>query len=79
MPLSCSLVRDLTFDFLDGELGGEENTAIREHLAICDRCLAEVENQRNFLRAVARAGGADPPAPEELGERVRSILRRRDD
>jgi anti-sigma factor (TIGR02949 family) len=53
--LNCDAVMRLLWDYLDGELTAERTQAIREHLAICARCLPQLEFERGFLDLLGRA------------------------
>ena len=54
-------IRRRLVDFVDGELGREDEAAVETHLGNCDACRREVAELRSSLRAV-REGMA--PAPE---------------
>jgi anti-sigma factor (TIGR02949 family) len=76
MMIDCDAVMRQLWDYLDGELTGERERAMREHLAVCARCYPHYDFERAFLSAlaatrrdVARGGG------KALGERVRAALR----
>ncbi|GAC1453688.1 MAG: hypothetical protein PVSMB1_02350 [Gemmatimonadaceae bacterium] len=67
--LDCDAVMRQLWDFLDGELTPRRMDAIREHLAVCARCYPQVEFERTFLAALARAR-RDHSNPDRLAERV---------
>ena len=70
--IDCGHVRDLSSDFIDGELDEEERDRIRKHLEWCGLCLAFI----NTLRAtVGLLGSTDTPEPPSaLKDRIRSNL-----
>jgi anti-sigma factor (TIGR02949 family) len=71
---TCEDVMARLLEHLDGELPPELDTWIREHLAVCNGCLARTGHQRAFLRALrVRRGGS--PATEALRARIERSLR----
>ncbi|HEX2779025.1 MAG TPA: zf-HC2 domain-containing protein [Gemmatimonadaceae bacterium] len=63
-------------EHLDGELPPSLDTWVREHLAVCEACLARTKHQRAFLRAV-RSRRTNTPATEALKARIERTLRTR--
>lgn len=53
--LDCEAVMKQLWDYLDGELTEERENAIREHLALCARCVPQRDFEESFLRALAAA------------------------
>ena len=72
--MDCNAVMRQLWDYLDGELTAERMLAVREHLAVCARCFPQVEFERTFLGAIARAQ-REHSDPRRLGERVLAGLR----
>ena len=71
--LSCADVLTRLFEHVDGELPTEIETRVREHLAVCPECLANVRHDQAYLRALRRRDLL-PKAPPELRARVESAL-----
>ena len=76
-PPCCGV--ELLAAYLDGGLAREERERCEEHLASCDRCLAELASVRSELDAAAREGwlpsaGAERPARLSPIARLASIL-----
>ena len=71
---TCESVMARLLEHLDGELPPSLDTWVREHLAVCEECLARTEHQRAFLRAV-RARRTPTPATEALRARIERTLR----
>ena len=59
--------------FVDGEVGPEKVSSMREHLADCYPCADRAEFERHF-RQLIRARCEDEPAPPDLLRRIRSCL-----
>jgi anti-sigma factor (TIGR02949 family) len=72
--LDCDAVMRQLWDYLDGELTPETEDAIREHLAVCERCYPQYSFESAFLRALA-AGRRTHSRPELLKARVLGLLR----
>ncbi|HEX3157819.1 MAG TPA: zf-HC2 domain-containing protein [Gemmatimonadaceae bacterium] len=72
---TCSRMRHVVYEYLDGELPADADTLVREHLAVCPECLGAFTHQRAFLDAVARAGCAAPRS-DSLHGRVARLLDR---
>ena len=70
----CLDIRDLSSDYIDGELAQETIVKLKAHLEWCAPCLAFI----NTLRAtVALFGSSDAPEPPALlRERIRERLER---
>jgi predicted anti-sigma-YlaC factor YlaD len=67
-------IRDLSSDYIDGELAQEKIVKLKAHLEWCAPCLAFM----NTLRAtVGLFGSSDAPEPPaSLPERIRESLKR---
>lgn len=63
------------WDYLDGQLGPVELSAVDAHLAECDRCPPHFEFERRFLEAVRAARGLTltPDAAQSLALRERVV------
>lgn len=71
--IDCHGVMQQLWDYLDGELTADRMDAIREHLAICDRCQPQADFERAFLAALASAR-RDHTNLVAVGSRVRAAL-----
>ena len=58
--------------WLDGEITDPERAALEAHVAACAVCAAVVDDFRRM--AVAAAGEAPPPVPDDLAARIRSKI-----
>jgi anti-sigma factor RsiW len=47
--------------YVDGELGPDEMTEVREHIAGCAACRAEIEDLRGTKRLLTRLRAVEPP------------------
>lgn len=52
--MNCHKVQSLVSAYVDGELGGHEMLAIRQHLAECEECAAEYESLLSLKRMFGR-------------------------
>jgi anti-sigma factor (TIGR02949 family) len=71
--LDCDAVMRQLWDYLDGELTEDRVNAIREHLALCQRCYPQFEFERTFLKTLARAR-REHSDPARVRERVMATL-----
>lgn len=71
--LTCAEAVERMYEFLDGELTPEVDALIREHLALCARCVPEFEHERVFLRFLERRA-AIVKAPPSLRRRIFQAL-----
>lgn len=71
--VSCEDALRLVHDFLDGELEGASSEEVRQHFEVCQRCYPHLHLETAFRQAIQRAA-AGPGAPEELKNRVASLL-----
>ena len=51
------------WDFLDGELGPEEEAAVKKHLEICDRCYPQYDFQRAYFEYTRRIRNREATPP----------------
>ena len=72
----CEDVMARLTEHLDGELPPSLDTWVREHLAVCEHCLARTQHQRAFLRTI-RSRRRHEPAAEALKARIEQTLRSR--
>lgn len=72
--LDCDAVMRQLWDYLDGELTPERESAVRAHLAMCNRCHPQHDFEAAFLRALSAARKAHS-RPEALKARVVGALR----
>ena len=70
----CLELRDLSSDYIDGELDQETDDKVRSHLEWCALCQAFI----NTLKAtVALLGSSDTPEPPaSLAERIHERLQK---
>ena len=62
---------------LDGELRGELQIRVQEHLSGCNPCMDRAEFRRHLRAMIAAKCTGDEPSPE-LFIRVRAIIEERD-
>ena len=74
----CEDVMARLNEHLDGELSPSLDTWVREHLAVCEHCLARTQHQRAFLRTL-RTRRPLTPATDALRVRIERRLRSRSD
>ncbi|MDQ6885843.1 MAG: zf-HC2 domain-containing protein [Gemmatimonadota bacterium] len=73
--IDCLSAMQQLWDYLDGELTADRMAAVREHLAVCQRCFPHYDFERAFLDAVKRTKGS-ALAPGGLRARVVTALQR---
>lgn len=73
MPNPCSDISKLVPTYLDGELAESELLSFEHHVAECDECHREVEDERRFLERI-RESLAAPPASDTLRARLSRAL-----
>ena len=73
--LDCAGVMDKLFDFLDGELGPENESQLRAHLEKCAHCFERAGFERRFLEAL-KAAKESETCPDKVRTRVLDALRR---
>lgn len=67
--MSCADTAGLLPGYLDGAIGAREHARVREHLASCEQCRAELEAYRRM--AVSLANVEPVPVPPDLAVRIR--------
>lgn len=67
--VDCRDVLEQVYLYLDGEIGDEDCTKIRQHLDECAPCLREFGIEQEVKALVARSCGCET-APEALRQRV---------
>ncbi len=72
----CTEVRELSSDYIDGELGDRDTGRVRSHLDICPPCRAFV----NTLKATVGLLRSSPKrqAPDEFRERLHKAVRKQE-
>ena len=73
--LPCQDLVEVVTDYLDGALSDVNHRRFEEHLAICERCVAYVEQIRLTIVATGRAGVPGEALPAELREGIRHAFR----
>jgi anti-sigma factor (TIGR02949 family) len=72
--LDCDAVMRQLWDYLDGELTPDREKAVREHIAMCQRCYPQFRFERAFLNALL-ASRREHPRPVDIKARVLAALR----
>jgi mycothiol system anti-sigma-R factor len=70
----CRAVLERLYLFLDGEIAGEECTAIEIHLEACVYCLRHYSLERDFKQFVHRTC-SEGGVPAGLVDRIRAEIR----
>jgi anti-sigma factor RsiW len=70
--MQCDRAAELIGPYLDQELDAEARREVAAHLGVCRSCSALAENVQSMSRELATLGRE--PAPEQLAERVRSLI-----
>ena len=73
--LPCQDLVEVVTDYLDGALSDVNHRRFEEHLAICERCVAYVEQIRVTIAVTGRAGVPGEALPAELREGIRHAFR----
>lgn len=71
--ISCQDAAERLYEWLDGELEPEMESAVGMHLKNCALCYPFLMFESSFREAVARSAG-DEKAPEKLREDILSAL-----
>ena len=69
----CEEIRNLSSDFIDGELGSETVEKVKSHLAMCGPCTAFMNTLRGTVRLLRTIPKRE--APGGFRERIRESLR----
>jgi hypothetical protein len=75
IPPRCLLVQGYLGRYVDGALGGQRASSVRDHLEVCARCL-EAERMARAI-PVMLASSIGPPPPPTLLPRLLGRLGRR--
>ena len=73
--LPCQDLVEVVTDYLEGALSEVDHQRFEEHLAICECCVAYVEQIRLTIVATGRAGVRGQALPAELREGIRHAFR----
>ena len=73
--LPCQDLVEVVTDYLDGALSDVDHRRFEEHLAICEPCVAYVEQIRLTIAATGRAGVQGEALPADLREGIRDAFR----
>jgi len=73
--LACQDLVEVVTDYLDGALSDDDRRRFEEHLAICERCVAYVEQIRLTIAATGRAGVQGDALPADLRDGIRDAFR----
>jgi anti-sigma factor RsiW len=73
--LPCQDFVEVVTDYLEGALSDVDRRRFEEHLAICERCEAYVEQIRVTIAEAGRAGASPDALPTELREGIREAFR----
>ena len=73
--LPCQDLVEVVTDYLEGALSEVDNQRFEEHLAICERCVAYVEQIHLTITAAGRAGVHGEALPAELRNGIRDAFR----
>lgn len=71
--ISCHDAVRLVHDYLDGELADIPQAQVKAHFEVCQACYPHLHLETVFREALRRAA-AGQTAPEELKNRVLSVL-----
>ncbi len=73
--MPCQDLVEVVTDYLDGALNETDRRRFEEHLAVCEACVAYVEQIRLTIAAVGRAGVEPDALPDDLREGLRRAFR----
>jgi anti-sigma factor RsiW len=79
--VNCRFVERKLSAWLDGELGGREALAVREHVSVCDACSRACDEIRAAKAALAQLSAPPPARPADwylarVEKREREVPRR---
>ena len=70
--MSCSSIEARLSSYLDGELAGNESLIVRDHVARCPECAAELESLRLTKAMLHSARVPEPPtSADEVLRKIR--------
>ncbi|MGH2829038.1 MAG: mycothiol system anti-sigma-R factor [Actinomycetota bacterium] len=75
----CRQVVERLFQYIDGEIAGNDCQALEAHLRACAPCVDHVDFERNMKELVRRKcaeGGAPPDLAAKLKEHLNRVLDR---
>ncbi len=73
--LPCQDLVEVVTDYLEGTLSDVDRRRFEEHLEVCVRCVAYVEQIRLTIGATGRAGAHPDALPAELRDGIRAAFR----
>jgi anti-sigma factor RsiW len=73
--LPCQDFVEVVTDYLEGALSEVDHRRFEAHLAICERCIAYVEQIRLTILAAGRAGVQGEALPVDLRDGIRDAFR----
>lgn len=71
--MNCQEAGQSIFSYADGELAGEVEAQVAEHVKLCDECRRTVDEQRG-LRSALRRGLDAVPVPPGIKDRVQKAV-----
>lgn len=71
--IRCEEALARLWEFLDGELPPDDETAVQKHLAICSRCYPQYDFQRAYFEFTRRIREREH-APAELRRRLFGMI-----
>lgn len=71
--ISCKDALAAVYEYLDGELHGEDEGRVQAHFEVCARCYPHLRLEESF-REVVRRAGSGPEAPAALKARIQALL-----
>jgi mycothiol system anti-sigma-R factor len=72
--MNCQQVLQRLWQYLDGELDGEDSGEVARHLEECRRCFSRAQFERH-LQAMVRRSCESEEIPRDLKGRVDKLLR----
>jgi len=74
--ISCEDALARLWDFLDGELPAADESTVKEHLEICNRCYPRYDFQRAYFEFLRRLREREEAPPAMRRRLFRAILER---
>jgi len=71
--VTCQEALDHLFEYLDGELEGEDQKKVRKHFEICQRCYPRLAFEKAFQEAIHRVRSGET-APERVKDQVLQLI-----
>ncbi|MGE0002599.1 MAG: anti-sigma factor [Fimbriimonadaceae bacterium] len=70
--MNCNAIESRLSSYLDGELSGHESLTVRNHVARCSSCAAELESLRQTKALLGSVRVPDPmSSPDEMLRKIR--------